>query len=71
MTGGREQTTRMADSRFEDYRPVNGAWLSARVLFLVNGRPVWKEEYVDIRTDKPIAAAMFDPRQFASARPRT
>ena len=68
---GRAGSGRVADSRFEDYRPVGGAWLSARVLFQVNGRPVWKEEYVDIRTDQPLAAALFDPRQFASARPRT
>jgi hypothetical protein len=68
---GRPGTTRMADSRFEDYRPVGGAWLSARVVFLVGGRPVWKEEYVDIRTDQPLDAALFDPRRFAGARPGT
>jgi hypothetical protein len=68
---GRPGTTRMADSRFEDYRPVGGAWLSARVVFLVGGRPVWKEEYVEIRTDQPLDAALFDPRQFAGARPRS
>jgi hypothetical protein len=68
---GRPGPARMADSRFEDYRPVGGAWLSARVVFLVNGRPVWKEEYVDIRTDQPLGADLFDPRRFASARPKS
>ena len=34
------------------------------------GRPVWKEEYVDIRTDPPLDLQMFDPGRFASARPR-
>jgi len=68
---GRPTARRVADSRFEDYRPVGGggAWLSARVVFLVGGRPVWKEEYVDIRTGEPLNAALFDPRQFRSARP--
>lgn len=67
---GRPGAARIADSRFEDYRPVGGAWLSARVVFLVNGRPVWKEEYVDIQTDPPLGADLFDPRRFASARPK-
>ena len=67
---GRPGSGRIADSRFEDYRPVDGAWLSARVLFVVGGRPVWKEEYVDIRTGDPLDAALFDPRRFGSARPR-
>jgi len=65
---GRAGSGRVADSRFEDYRAVGDAWLSARVVFLVNGRPVWKEEYVDIRTGEPLDAALFDPRQFAAAR---
>ncbi len=67
---GRGAVKRLADTRFEDYRPVAGAWLSARVLFLLHGKPVWKEEYVDIRTGAPLDASLFDPRQFASARPR-
>ncbi len=61
----------VADTRFEDYRPVDRAWLSARVVFLVGGRPVWKEEYVDIRTGQPLDDALFDPARFASARPRS
>ncbi len=61
----------IADTRFEDYRPVDQAWLSARVVFLVGGRPVWKEEYVDIRTGQPLDASLFDPARFASARPKS
>ncbi len=61
----------IADTRFEDYRPVGRAWLSARVVFLVGGRPFWKEEYVDIRTGQPLDAALFDPARFAAARPKS
>jgi len=66
---GRRDPARLADTRFEDYRPVGRAWLSARVVFLIAGRPIWKEEYVDIRAGEPLDTAMFDPRRFGSARP--
>ncbi len=66
----RRDSTQVADTRFEDYRAVGAAWLSARVAFLFNGRRVWLEEYVDIRTGQPLEESLFDPRRFASARPR-
>lgn len=68
---GRRDPARGADTRFEDYRPVGRAWLSARVEFLLGGRPFWREEYVDIRTGEPLDTALFDPRRFGSARPRS
>ena len=67
---GRRDPSRVAETRFEDYRPVGGAWLSARVVFLAAGKPVWREEYVDIRTGAPFDAALFDPARFGNARPR-
>ena len=67
---GRRDSSQVADTRFEDYRAVGEAWLSARVAFLYNGRRVWLEEYVDIRTGVPLDAGLFDPRQFGTARPR-
>jgi hypothetical protein len=68
---GRRDPTQLAETRFEDYREVGRAWLSARVALLVNGKPVWLEEYVDIRADPPLDPGLFDPRRFASARPRS
>ena len=68
---GRRDPTQVAETRFEDYREVGRAWLSARVAFLLNGRRVWLEEYVDIRTGIPLDPGLFDPRRFASARPRS
>jgi hypothetical protein len=65
---GRRDPMRVADTRFEDYRAVGAAWLSARVVFLLDGRPVWLEEYSDIRTDVPFEASIFDPRRFAGGR---
>ena len=66
---GRRDTTRVAETRFEDYRSAGPAWVSARVDFLQDGRPVWREEYVDIRTAVPLDPALFDPRRFRSERP--
>jgi hypothetical protein len=67
---GRRDSTRVADSRFEDYRPVGKAWLSARVRFLNNGKPTWLEEYVEIQTGQTLTADLFDPKRFGSARPK-
>jgi hypothetical protein len=66
---GRRDSTRIAETRFEDYRAVGRGWLSARVVFLQDGKRVWLEEYVNIRTDLPLDPALFDPRRFGAARP--
>ncbi|HKR55030.1 MAG TPA: hypothetical protein VJS20_01930 [Gemmatimonadales bacterium] len=67
---GQRDTTVLQDTRFEDYRAIGKAWLSARVRFLINGKPNWLEEYIEIRTGDPLAAALWDPKQFGSARPK-
>ena len=64
----RRDTTRTSDTRFNQYRPVAGAWLSAEVAFLVDGQPRWLEQYTDIHTDTPLPDALFDPRQWMKAR---
>jgi len=66
----RQDSMRIQDTRFEDYRPVGPAWLSARVRFLVNGKPSWLEEYVDIQTGQSLPADLFDPKTFGAARPK-
>jgi hypothetical protein len=68
---GRRDPTRLAETRFEDYRQAGPAWLSARVVFLQEGKPVWREEYMDIRTGLMLDSGLFDPRQFVTARPRS
>lgn len=65
-----QDTTVLQDTRFEDYRAIGKAWLSARVRFLIDGKPSWLEEYVDIRTGDALPPALFDPQQFGSARPK-
>ena len=65
---GQRDTSRTTDIRFNDYRPVGAAWLSAEVLFLVDGRERWREQYTQIRTEVPLADVLFDPRQWKKGR---
>ncbi|MGA2383998.1 MAG: hypothetical protein ABSG61_11265 [Gemmatimonadales bacterium] len=66
---GRLDPTRTAETRFEDYREAGPGWLSARVVFLQDERPVWLEEYVDVTTDLSLEPGLFDPARFGAARP--
>jgi hypothetical protein len=61
-------STRTSDVRFEDYRPVGPAWVSARVEFLTDGQQRWLEEYHDIKTDVALPDALFDPRRWKESR---
>ena len=61
-------TTKTSDTRFEDYRAVGPAWVSARVEFLNDGQQRWLEEYTEIKTDITLPDAMFDPRKWKESR---
>ena len=65
---GQRDTSRISDIRFNKYQPAGDAWLSAEVAFLVDGLERWLEEYTEIKTDAPLADALFDPRQWKKAR---
>ncbi len=60
---GQRDSTRTSDVRFNQYRPVGAAWLSAEVAFLVDGKARWLEQYTEIETDHAIADSLFDPRR--------
>ena len=61
-------TTKTGDVRFEDYRPVGPAWVSARVEFLNDGQQRWLEEYSEIKTDVALPDGLFDPRRWKESR---
>jgi len=65
---GQRDTARTSDIRFNDYRPVGSAWVSAEVAFLVDGRQRWLEQYAEIRTGTPLPDALFDPRHWQTQR---
>lgn len=57
--------TIVADTRFAEYQDVNGIPVPKVILFLRDGRPSVREEYVEVRLDVPLDEATFDPARWA------
>lgn len=50
---------------FNKYEKVKGGgWISPEVVFIVNGKRVFLEEYYGIRTNVPLDNNLFDPQQW-------
>lgn len=50
---------------FNKYEKVKGGgWISPEVVFIVNGKRVFLEEYYGIRTNVPLDENLFDPQQW-------
>ena len=60
---GQRDSTRTSDIRFNAYRAVGPAWLSAEVAFLVDGKPRWLEQYTQIETGRALGDSLFEPRR--------
>lgn len=60
----RSDSTKTADSRFADYRPLPVGLVAARVEFFVDGKNVFSEEYSEIQSNPKLDPAIFDPQQF-------
>jgi outer membrane lipoprotein-sorting protein len=52
--------------RFEDYRPLAGGWVAARVEVYADGRKVFSEDYSDIQSNVELAPGTFEAKQFNS-----
>src|SRR5438874_4657206 len=65
---GQRDTARTSDIRFNDYRPVGAAWLSAEVAFLVDRRQRWLAQCAGLRPATPLPARAFDPRRWAETK---
>jgi hypothetical protein len=61
-------TVNVREIRFQDYKPHGGGWVAEEVDFLRNGTRYFFEKYRDVRTDVDIDPALFDPRQFTTAK---
>jgi hypothetical protein len=61
-------TVNVREIRFQDYKQHGGGWLAEEVDFLRNGTRYFFEKYRDVRTDVEIDPALFDPRQFTTAK---
>jgi len=54
-------STKLGDTRFDDYRPLGHGWISALVEFYAGGKLMQREEYSDIKADPKIPANTFTP----------
>ena len=54
------QRTIVSDIRVKNYKEIEGYQIPTEFLVLRNGRPVWREEYADIRINQVFPAGTFD-----------
>lgn len=64
----RENDPAVREIRFQDYKQHGGGWVAEEVDFLRNGTRYFFEKYRDVRTDVEVDPALFDPRQFTTAK---
>jgi outer membrane lipoprotein-sorting protein len=58
----------IAETQFNKYQKVKGGgWVSAEVIFNVDGKKVTTEEYTDIQTDVKLDEKLFDPQKWSEA----
>ncbi|HTR21105.1 MAG TPA: hypothetical protein VMH88_09655 [Gemmatimonadales bacterium] len=57
-------STKISETQFNAYQKAGDGWVAAEVLFIADGKPVWKEQYSDIKTGVTVADAVFDPKQW-------
>jgi hypothetical protein len=50
--------------RFEDYGPMTGGWVAARVEVYADDKKVFSEGYSDIQSNVKLNPGTFDPKQF-------
>jgi len=62
----RADANKVDDIRFMDYRPLDKAWIAARVEVHSEDKLVFSEDYTEIQTDVKITPAVFDPAQFST-----
>ena len=63
----RQYPSKVDDIRFTDYRPLEKAWVAARVEVHADGKLVFSEDYTDIKANVTLPAGTYDPAQFATS----
>jgi len=52
--------TMVSDIRVQDYKEIQGFEIPTEFLVLRNGKPVWREQYADVRINEDFPAGTFD-----------
>jgi hypothetical protein len=60
-------TTKTFEARFDEYVPAGHAWVAPVVRIYNDGKLSVLEEYANIRTDRTLSEALFDPKRWATA----
>ncbi len=66
--GGKDKK-QVFETEFNKYQKVGGGsgWVSAEVIFNIDGKPATTEEYTDIQTDVKLDEKLFDPQKWSEA----
>src|SRR5579862_3963589 len=62
----RGDPNKLDDIRFMDYRPLDKAWIAARVEVHSEDKLVFSEDYTEIQANVKLTTAVFDPAQFST-----
>jgi hypothetical protein len=62
----RGDPSKLDDIRFMDYRPLDKAWIAARVEVHSADKLVFSEDYTEIKANAKITPDVFDPAQFST-----
>ncbi|MEO8909592.1 MAG: hypothetical protein ABI408_05125 [Gemmatimonadaceae bacterium] len=54
------ERTIVNDIRVQSYKDIGGYQIPTEFIVTRNGRPVWREEYANVRVNEPIPAGTFD-----------
>ena len=54
------QRTIISDTRVKSYKEIDGFDIPTEFLVIRNGRPVWREQYADVRINEEFPAGTFD-----------
>ena len=54
------ERTIVSDIHVQSYKDIQGFQIPTEFLVTRNGRPVWREEYANVRVNEPIPAGAFD-----------
>lgn len=58
----------LSDAQFTKYERAGGGWIAMQNYFLVDGKPLQLEEYQEVKADVSLDPALFDPRQWSTAK---
>jgi hypothetical protein len=57
----------LLDITFENYQPLEKAWVAPRCVIKVNGKEVQREDYRDIRANVKLQSNLYDPKSYHRA----